>query len=275
MYDLPAMVAQICLDGALPTHDTLLYCAEEAAQNHTSMESLVLMLAAGAPLKANDTTPYYHLLDFPAMLDNPKVVSLLLAAGVEWRGKETIQEGADLDLWFVVATHPNLAKKEIELVGFECIRERLLQICIGLHELNLPTPLLIAIVEEAYPIFAKNLPYHYLWDAVISVRHFQSRRHPPVPLCSVLQKNRKSQELFLKTEAAKLRQEQKDALDVLNESGLSGVPPWCVSRLEEVLQRRQFVVYDEDPCIATAKSNLARAYLSNMDQKLASLVDIM
>jgi ankyrin repeat protein len=70
----------------------------------------------------------------------------------------------------------NFQKKNIELVGFHAIRERAGTICIALQDLDLPAPQTIEIIVQACVPFAENLPYHYLWDLVVMVKHFHDRQ---------------------------------------------------------------------------------------------------
>jgi hypothetical protein len=44
-----------------------------------------------------------------------------------------------------------------------------------MQQLEIPAPQLIEIVTEACAPFAAQLPYHYLWDAVVLVKHYHSR----------------------------------------------------------------------------------------------------
>jgi ankyrin repeat protein len=67
-------------------------------------------------------------------------------------------------------------KKEIELVGFNAIRKRAGTICIAMQDLDLPAPQTIEIIVQACVPFAENLPYHYLWDLVVMVKHFHDRQ---------------------------------------------------------------------------------------------------
>ena len=66
------------------------------------------------------------------------------------------------------------AKKRIEQFGFAAIRARVLEICIAMQQLEIPAPQLIEIVTQACAPFAAQLPYHYLWDAVVLVKHYHS-----------------------------------------------------------------------------------------------------
>jgi hypothetical protein len=67
-------------------------------------------------------------------------------------------------------------KKEIELAGFNAIRKRAGTICIAIQDLDLPAPQTIEIIVQACVPFAENLPYHYLWDLVVMVKHFHDRQ---------------------------------------------------------------------------------------------------
>jgi hypothetical protein len=68
-----------------------------------------------------------------------------------------------------------VAKKRIELAGFAAIRARVLEISNAMQQLEIPAPQLIEIVTAACAPFAAQLPYHYLWDAVVLVKHYHSR----------------------------------------------------------------------------------------------------
>ena len=67
------------------------------------------------------------------------------------------------------------AKKQIEMAGFAAIRSRVLEICVALQTMYLPAPQLIEIVTASCEPFASQLPYHYLWDAVVLIKHFHER----------------------------------------------------------------------------------------------------
>jgi hypothetical protein len=115
---------------------------------------------------------------------------LMMAGGVVWtkleieqvicRFNEDGEDGNDSDQRGMVTLAGVLsqvpaAKKRIEKFGFAVIRSRVLEICIALQQLALPAPQLIEIVTQACAPFAAQLPYHYLWDAVVLVKHFHRR----------------------------------------------------------------------------------------------------
>jgi hypothetical protein len=60
-------------------------------------------------------------------------------------------------------SHPTIAAKELQLAGFVPCRRRAFEICVGLHDLELPAPLLIAIVQIDCEPFSLPLPYHLFW----------------------------------------------------------------------------------------------------------------
>jgi ankyrin repeat protein len=134
---------------------------------------LSLLLAAGAApasVSAVDCKSY-------------DVMSLMVAAGVAWTGHEIEQalkvRGWNADSERALAkmrSRVPAAKKRIERAGFAAIRARVLEICVALQEIEMPAPQLIEIVTHACAPFAAQLPYHYLWDAVVLVKHFRSRK---------------------------------------------------------------------------------------------------
>jgi hypothetical protein len=68
------------------------------------------------------------------------------------------------------------AQMRIVRASLPAIRARVLEICIALQELELPAPQLIEIVTHACAPSAAQLPYHFLWNAVVLVKHFRSKK---------------------------------------------------------------------------------------------------
>jgi ankyrin repeat protein len=66
------------------------------------------------------------------------------------------------------------AKKRIEQFGFGLVCARVLEISNAMQQLEIPALQLIEIVTQACGPFAAQLPYHYLWDAVVLVKHYHS-----------------------------------------------------------------------------------------------------
>jgi serine/threonine-protein phosphatase 6 regulatory ankyrin repeat subunit B len=152
-----------------------------------SADNVLLLLAAGA------TTAGVSAVD----CCDRDVMALMMAGGVVWTELEIEQairrfgeddddnsdsddNGDDGDERFMVTLAEILnqvpaAKKRIERAGFAAIRARVLEISNAMQQLEIPAPQLIEIVTQACAPFAAQLPYHYLWDAVVLVKHFHSR----------------------------------------------------------------------------------------------------
>jgi ankyrin repeat protein len=154
-----AAIALICAGADVDfLHDgmTLLqvFATTDELQAFDNTANVRLLLAAGA-----DTAGI-------SAVDCKHYVSEMLAGGVVWTDDELTQ------IWRKVPA----AEKEIELAGFAAIRARVLEICVALQDMEMPAPQLIEIVTHACAPFAAQLPYHYLWDAVVLVKHFRSRK---------------------------------------------------------------------------------------------------
>jgi hypothetical protein len=78
-------------------------------------------------------------------------------------------------VWF--PTFKYFKNKAIDIDNFNAISKRAGTICIAMQDLNLPTPLMIEIIIQACVPFTENLPYHYLWDLVVMVKHFHDREN--------------------------------------------------------------------------------------------------
>jgi hypothetical protein len=130
-------------------------------------ENLSLLLAAGA------ATAGVSAVD----CRDRDTMTLMLACGVALTDHEIEQKLSCSERAVAeIRSQVPAAKKEIELVGFTAIRARVLEICIALQDMQLPAPQLIEIVTHTCTPFAAQLPYHYLWDAVVLVKHFRKAK---------------------------------------------------------------------------------------------------
>lgn len=147
---------------------------------------LELLLAAGA---TPNRTAFWRgqqvddLLQFAVAFGLVDAASLFLAANATWSQSAMAGRGdgdaCGLSAWIAVASHPTIAAKELQLAGFAPCRRRAFEICVGLHDLELPAPLLIAIVQIDCEPFSLPLPYHLFWNACCAVKHFRTRDHAP------------------------------------------------------------------------------------------------
>jgi ankyrin repeat protein len=152
-----------------------------------SAENVLLLLAAGA------ATVGVSAVD----CCNRDVMALMMAGGVVWTELEIEQairhfdEDSDddndsddsddnrderfMETLAEILSQVPAAKKRIERARFAAIRARVLEISNAMQQLEIPAPQLIEIVTQACAPFAAQLPYHYLWDAVVLVKHFHSQ----------------------------------------------------------------------------------------------------
>ena len=140
-------------------------------------EAVAILLAAGADATVDSFLQWQReslIWAAMGMDEDNRIASLLHAAGATWTNDELGR--VPPERMAAVIDGVAEARKQIERAGFAAIRERTLEICSALHELELPAPQLIEIVTASCEIFAQRLPYHYLWDAVVLVKHFRERR---------------------------------------------------------------------------------------------------
>lgn len=62
---------------------------------------------------------------------------------------------------------------KVEMSGFRAIRTRMTDVCIALQAIELPALLTTLILEEDCEPFARQLPFHYLWDVAVRVKHYK------------------------------------------------------------------------------------------------------
>ena len=65
-----------------------------------------------------------------------------------------------------------LDKVEIERIQKGYLKSRLADICIGLQSLELSALELSEIVIESIK-FCENIPFHIIWEMIISIKHFK------------------------------------------------------------------------------------------------------
>jgi ankyrin repeat protein len=179
-----AATALICAGADVDFQWNGVSLLRSAAQRRA--ENVLLLLAAGA------ATVGVSAVD----CCDRDVMALMMAGGVVWTELEIEQairhfdkdsdddndsdDSDDDDERFMetlaeILSQVPAAKKRIERVGFAAIRARVLEISNAMQQLEIPALQLIEIVTAACAPFAAQLPYHYLWDAVVLVKHYHSR----------------------------------------------------------------------------------------------------
>jgi len=199
-----SIVTTLLKAGADVDANVALCCAAARAIWLKNADALALLLAAGADpnvrssLNSNGSGAVVPLLFIAVFRRAHRCASLLLAAGAEWRvefaesaitAHEEFGATASKSIfscqWIAILSCPLAAKRELEFVGVNQCRRRIFDVCVALQELELPAPLLIDIVLADCEPFALALPYFYLWNAVVKVKHFHTREHAP-PLLRVV-----------------------------------------------------------------------------------------
>lgn len=166
-----ALVTCLLLAGADPEAECRGSTPLHAAVARSLPRVVALLLAAGADPSATSTLSAVPPLLQAVQVRDSDSALLLLAAGARLR-----ESAAHCRLLACDADALAVAQKQILSTGFRAIRWRLVEICVAVHELWLPAPLLVEIVECACAPFATNLPFHCLWDAVVCVKHFHERQ---------------------------------------------------------------------------------------------------
>jgi ankyrin repeat protein len=268
----PETVSFLLRAGAKQTEVIDLVMDPDDETKECGRHVLGLLLAAGALLEEDDDLHEVFLLDSLTHGDFA-AAALLLAAGasLECALRRHVD---DIPMLCALGKHRKIAAKELELVGFGEVRERLLEICVGLHDADLPTPILTLIVEFACEPFASRLPYHYLWDSVVTIRHFRVRRHAPAPQhADRLANCRRNQDQFLAREKEALGEKNNRALEMLTREDFAGATPL----LRELLEVLRTALDERCTCTLVTKFNLAWALFHTgcLEEAKALYLDIL
>jgi hypothetical protein len=143
-------------------------------------ECVMILLAAGA-------RPSSAMVISAAERNNTALVRLLLGAGAPWRpevlGTVHMRGDKTIDALANAVFNRQLAEQDIERKRFSLCARRLVDVVSALHDLALPTPLLIAIVEHdrhCAPFVGGGaaVPFHVMWDATCAIRHAKDASKP-------------------------------------------------------------------------------------------------
>jgi tetratricopeptide (TPR) repeat protein len=143
-------------------------------------ECVMILLAAGA-------RPSSAMVISAAERNNTALVRLLLGAGAPWRpevlGTVHMRGDKTIDALANAVFNRQLAEQDIERKRFSLCARRLVDVVSALHDLALPTPLLIAIVEHdrhCAPFLGGGaaVPFHVMWDATCAIRHAKDASKP-------------------------------------------------------------------------------------------------
>jgi ankyrin repeat protein len=146
-----------------------------AAINQSDDKIVRFLIKKGANINLIDSVNYWTPIMYCLAENRRKNLPILLAAGADHTNLDITFSNDNVLIKFRknIITIP---KKNIELVGFNAIRKRAMKICIAMQDLNLPAPQMIEIIKQSCVPFTENLPYHYLWDLVVTVKHFHDRQ---------------------------------------------------------------------------------------------------
>jgi hypothetical protein len=113
-----------------------------------------------------------------------QVVVLLIKLGVRVPGwcfvfpthRMNLLHAAGIDICHEGCKHGRPSQKEIGKTAFNAVKIRLMEICIGLQDLELDANRLMHIVHFDGLPFTNQIPLHLLWNLVTTVKHFHDRQ---------------------------------------------------------------------------------------------------
>lgn len=154
------------------------------ACRHNHAHAVFLLLAAGASVHAVNNhlrTPAHfaaELDSFYPVAFKTEIVVALLAVGADFdacdhRNDTPRQLAAN---WGFVPPSENdlvVARKQIASIQLGFVRERALQVCVGLQERNLDALQMCEVLKYACGPIASVIPFHVWWKIATIVKHFR------------------------------------------------------------------------------------------------------
>jgi ankyrin repeat protein len=171
LLDAGADANSVTLSGVTPLHNVRHYhCA-------------VLLLAAGASVCARDDSgrTVLHSVPLPLWFESFEVtvVHPLIAAGCDLDAVdddgETARELLARLRWTIVPDKVKAARRDIAKARVDFVRDRALQVCIGLQLLELNALQTCEILTFSCGPVAQLIPFHIWWKIATTVKHLQSK----------------------------------------------------------------------------------------------------
>jgi ankyrin repeat protein len=164
--------------GKTPLHETV-----GASYFSFKSKCMCLLLAAGANVHAvfrDGETALHCVARFEDQDEPDEAVHLLLAAGadldaVNGRGVTPRQLLSQRD-YIVDPVKLEVARRLIAKTRLDLVRERALQVCIGLQSLQLDALQMCEILSRACGPMAALIEFHQWWAIATSAKHFKSAR---------------------------------------------------------------------------------------------------
>jgi ankyrin repeat protein len=154
-------------DGVTQLHDT------------NGVDCAVLLLAAGASVCVRDNSGRTALHRFAREQSDLTAVHALLAAGADLDvandAGETARQALARRGWTIDPDQVEAARREIAKTRIDFVRYRALQVCIGLHSLDLNALQMCEILLFACGPIAPLIPFHVWWKIATTVKHFQTK----------------------------------------------------------------------------------------------------
>jgi len=142
-------------------------------------DSCVLLLAAGADVGARTTASGRTPCHVAAEAGGAVLVHELLAAGADFdapdaAGETPRQIAARTGVPEPTADELAAARRRVARARIDFVRERALQVCIGLQPLGLEALQMCAVLRHACGPRALLVPFHSWWEIATTVKHFKS-----------------------------------------------------------------------------------------------------
>jgi hypothetical protein len=148
---------------------TALYFACQNQNYYTAHLACVeLLLALGANVRSRELIGWLVRHPMTAQL------SLCLAADAENDLGELLRESSASS--FPTLTDIETARRRIAKTRLDLVRDRALEICIGLHPLNINALELCEILMHSFGALGSLILFHQWWAIAIKVKHFQDSR---------------------------------------------------------------------------------------------------
>lgn len=148
-----------------------------------NVDNVILLVAAGADVGANgpgETPLHFALAPWVPTAVDRSIVAALVAFGAEFDspnkiGKSARQVAAEKKFAPIADDELRCARNTVTAVQLTFVRERALQVCVGLQAFNIDALQMCEILRHACGPVARFVAFHHWWQIATIVKHFRRR----------------------------------------------------------------------------------------------------
>jgi ankyrin repeat protein len=155
---------------------------QSACLKGKNMECIILLIAAGADVHVRDAdgkTPFHRVAEWNYTYSSVAILNCFVAVDADLDAVDnhgiTVRQRLAWWAFVIVDIDVESARRRIAKIRLDLVRNRAMQVCIGLQSLGLDALQMCEILQHACcrGRWAQLIPFHIWWKIATTVKHFQ------------------------------------------------------------------------------------------------------